>query len=107
MELPLFRCLEFFCLFLKIFQREEIIKLWGLILILVLILRNSELRNSTLQNSKLRNNELRNSELWNSELRNGELRNSVLWNSELRHAVNYSENSGSGIAELRTGSSGL
>jgi hypothetical protein len=48
------------------------------------------------------NSELRKSELQNSELRNGKLRN-----SELRHDVDYNENSGSGIAELRTSSSGL
>jgi hypothetical protein len=35
------------------------------------------------------------------------LRNSELRNSELRHAVDYSENSGSGIAELRTSGSAL
>jgi hypothetical protein len=35
--------------------------------------------------------------LWNSEL----------WNSGLQHVVDYSENSDSGIAELRTSSSKL
>jgi uncharacterized protein YjbI with pentapeptide repeats len=86
MDLPLFRCSAFLA-YLKKFQREEIIKKWGLIPIL--ILRNSELRNSELRNSKLEKSELRNSELRNSELWNSELRN-----SDLRHAVGYSENSG-------------
>ncbi len=31
----------------------------------------------------------------------------ILRNSKLQHAVDYSENSGSGIAELRTNSRGL
>ncbi len=45
--------------------------------------------------------------LRNSELRKSELQNSILQNSELGHAVDYSENSGSQIAELRTSSRGL
>jgi cadmium resistance protein CadD (predicted permease) len=36
-EASIFRCSAFFGLFLKMFQREEIIKLWGLIPILILI----------------------------------------------------------------------
>jgi hypothetical protein len=41
-----------------------------------------------------------------SVLQNSELRKSELWNSELRNSE-HSENSGSGIAEFRTSSSGL
>jgi hypothetical protein len=63
----------------------------------MLILRNSELWNSELRNSKGQNSELLNSEPQNSKLQN----------SELQHAVDYSENSGSEIAELWTSSSGL
>jgi hypothetical protein len=50
---------------------------------------------------------LMNSKLWNSEFRKSELRNSKLRNSWLRHALDYSENSGSRIAELRTSGSAL
>jgi hypothetical protein len=85
MERPLFRYSAFVGLFLKIFKREKMIRYWGLIPILI----------------------LQNSELQNSELRNSELLNSELWNSKLRHAVDYSENSGTGRAELWTSSSGL
>ncbi len=85
MELPLF-CI--FGLFFKIFQREEIIKEWGLIPILILM--NSELRNSEQRNSELRNIELQNSELQNNEVLNNELLNSKPRNSELQHAVDYS-----------------
>jgi hypothetical protein len=45
---------------------------------------------------------LRNSVLRNSKLRNSEVRKSEVRNSELRHAVDYSENSDSGIAEFWT-----
>ncbi len=61
--------------------------------------------------SKRRNDQTmggqQNSELHDSQLRNSQLRNSQLRNSQLRHAVDYSENSSSGIAELPTSSSGL
>jgi hypothetical protein len=69
----------------------------GLILILILILRNRELQNCKLRNSKLLNSELRNKELWNSELQK----------SKLQHTVDYRENIGSGKAELLTSGSTL
>jgi hypothetical protein len=89
-----------FCIFLPIFKnvsKRRNYQIMGLIPILILILWNSELWNSELRNSKLRNSELR-----NSEPRNSELRNSKLW-----HAVDYSENSGSGRVELQASSNKL
>ncbi len=74
--------LHFLAYFQKYFIEKKLSNSWGLIPILTLILRNSKLRSS-------------------------ELRNSKLLNRELRHAMDYSENSGSGIAELRISSSGL
>ncbi len=54
----------------------------------------------TVENSEPRDSKLRDSKLRGSKLQISKLRNSALRNNELQHAVDYSENSGSGIAEL-------
>jgi uncharacterized protein YjbI with pentapeptide repeats len=109
MELPLFRC--YACLaYFKNISKQRNYQIMGVDTNSdtdTLILRNSVFQNSELQNSKLRNSKLQKSKLRNSKLRNSKLQNSELQNSELRHAVDNSENSGSGTAEFRTSNSGL